>query len=147
VTGTLPNVPVTMLVPIVVLLGGSLALGVVPGFAEAVGKAAHQFIDRDGYVTQALTNAAAAPVPHVPEMHWTTLGIALGLTSAVLSFAIAFAGLYPQRFPTAVRRGAGMFGVPLRVVRRAHSGHIGDYVAWLLVGLALLGALVGVPVR
>jgi len=32
-------------------------------------------------------------------------------------------------------------------VRRAHSGHIGDYVAWLLVGLALLGALVGVPLR
>jgi multicomponent Na+:H+ antiporter subunit D len=147
VTGTLPKVPVTMLVPIVVLLGGSLALGVVPGFAEAVGKAAHQFIDRDGYVTQALTNAASAPAPHVPGMHWTTLGIALGLTSAVLSFAIAFAGLYPRRFPAAVRRGAGMAGVPLRVVRRAHSGHIGDYVAWLLVGLALLGALVGVPVR
>jgi multicomponent Na+:H+ antiporter subunit D len=65
----------------------------------------------------------------------------------LLAFTFAFAGLYPRRFPAAVRRGAGMFGVPLRVVRRAHSGHIGDYVAWLLVGLALLGALVGVPVR
>jgi multicomponent Na+:H+ antiporter subunit D len=80
-------------------------------------------------------------------MHWTTLGIALGLTSAVLSTVFAFAGLYAQRFPAAVRRGAGVFGVPLHVVRRAHSGHIGDYVAWLLVGLALLGALVGVPLR
>jgi hypothetical protein len=26
-----------------------------------------------------------------------------------------------------------------------HSGHVGDYVAWLFVGAAALTALVGVP--
>jgi multicomponent Na+:H+ antiporter subunit D len=30
-------------------------------------------------------------------------------------------------------------------LRALHSGHIGDYVAWLLVGVAVLGALVGLP--
>ena len=147
VGGTLAKVPLTMLAPIVVLLGGSLALGVVPGFAEAVGKAAHQFIDRAGYVTQAVANTSSAPVPHVPEMHWTALGVGLGLASAALSVVFAFLALYAQRFPAAMRRGAATLGVPLRGVRRVHSGHVGDYVAWLLVGLALLGALVGVPMR
>jgi len=147
VGGTLARVPLTMQIPIVVLLGGSLALGVAPGLAEAVGKAAHQFIDRGGYVSQAVTNTAGAPLPHVPDMHWTTLGVVLGLASAALAVGFAFLALYAQRFPAAIRRGAATLGGPLRVVRRAHSGHIGDYVAWLLVGLALLGALVGVPVR
>ena len=26
-----------------------------------------------------------------------------------------------------------------------HSGHVGDYVTWLMVGMALSGALVGLP--
>jgi hypothetical protein len=26
-----------------------------------------------------------------------------------------------------------------------HSGHIGDYVTWLFVGVAALGVLLGVP--
>jgi hypothetical protein len=28
-----------------------------------------------------------------------------------------------------------------------HSGHVGDYVAWLLAGVVLLAALVGLPLR
>ena len=30
-------------------------------------------------------------------------------------------------------------------LRRLHSGHLGDYVAWLLVGVAAFAALVGLP--
>jgi multicomponent Na+:H+ antiporter subunit D len=39
--------------------------------------------------------------------------------------------------------------LPLRRVltglRRVHSGHVGDYVAWLFVGIAGFTALIGVP--
>jgi hypothetical protein len=28
--------------------------------------------------------------------------------------------------------------LPLAALRAAHSGHLGDYVAWLLVGVTLL---------
>lgn len=146
VEGTLARVPVTMVVPICALLAGSLALGVVPGFAEQVGKAAHMFIDRGGYVAAALTNTAAPAVPHIPEMHWSPLGIELGVASALLSVVLAFVALYAKRLPAAVRQSGALLGQPFHVVRQAHSGHIGDYVAWLLVGLALLGALIGVPV-
>ena len=147
VEGTLNHVPVTMLVPIVALLAGSLATGLVPGFGESVGKAAHVFIDRGGYVSQSLTMAKAAPIPHISEMHWSALGLGLGFASTLLAFGIAFTALYARRLPTIVRAAATAMAPPLRVVRQAHSGHVGDYVAWFVVGIALLGGLIGVPLR
>ncbi|MEV0055620.1 hypothetical protein AB0H34_34625 [Saccharopolyspora shandongensis] len=32
------------------------------------------------------------------------------------------------------------------VLHEVHSGHVGDYVAWLLLGVTVLAALVAVPV-
>jgi len=34
-----------------------------------------------------------------------------------------------------------MLKAPLHVTHRLHSGHVGDYVAWLLLGMAAVGAL------
>jgi len=143
----LRRIPLTMLAPIVALLAGSLAVGVVPGFGESIGKAAHVFIDRHGYVGQSLANAPAAPVPHIPEMHWSPLGLGLGFASAVLAIVIAFVALYAKRLPDILRDVADVFATPLHVVRQAHSGHVGDYAAWFVVGVALLAALIGVPLR
>jgi hypothetical protein len=45
-------------------------------------------------------------------------------------------------------RCAARFGRPrsaAAVLDRVHSGHIGDYVAWLLFGLGALTALLGPP--
>jgi multicomponent Na+:H+ antiporter subunit D len=33
----------------------------------------------------------------------------------------------------------------LRGLRALHSGHIGDYVAWLVVGVAVRGVLLPLP--
>ncbi|MFD6613443.1 hypothetical protein ACFWD1_31770, partial [Micromonospora chalcea] len=67
------------------------------------------------------------------SVHWTPLGVGLGLLSTVLAVALA---------AVAVGR-PGLLVVPDGVLplRRLQSGHVGDYVAWLLVGTALLGAL------
>jgi multicomponent Na+:H+ antiporter subunit D len=147
VDGKLTHVPVTMLVPVMVLLAGCLVIGVMPGLAESFGKAAHVFLDRDGYVRQALTTAPMGSVPHVPEMHWSPLGLGLGFASAVLAVGLAFVAVYVHHFPAWVGRASSPFGRPLTVVRRAHSGHVGDYAAWFVVGVALLAGLVGVPLR
>jgi multicomponent Na+:H+ antiporter subunit D len=80
-------------------------------------------------------------------MHWSGLGLALGLCSAALSIAMAFGGLYAARLPAALRRAGLAAATPLRVVRQVHSGHIGDYVAWLLLGLAAVAGLIGLPMR
>ncbi|MDX3854530.1 complex I subunit 5 family protein [Streptomyces sp. AK02-01A] len=115
--GRLGRVPDTMLAVPAVLLAGSLATGLVPGFAVGVGHA----------VDEVLPGTLTVPP------HWSAAGVALGLLSSVLA---AGAALYAVRRPA--RHPARDWTAPLR---RLHSGHIGDYVAWLLGGMTLLGAL------
>ncbi|MGW4223211.1 complex I subunit 5 family protein [Streptomyces bauhiniae] len=116
--GLLRRVPDTMLAVPTVLLAGALVVGVVPAVARAVGRA----------VDEALH--ASAPLPP----HWTAPGVSLDLLSASLALALA-AWTLKRPVSARLRTWTG----PLR---RLHSGHIGDYVAWLLLGTVLLALLV-----
>jgi multicomponent Na+:H+ antiporter subunit D len=144
-TPSLPNVRWTMLLPVVVLLLGTLAVGVVPAVARAISSSAVGFLDRDGYVGQALHGAAPTPAAALPEAAWTVPGVALGLVSGVLAVGIAALALWAPRLPELVRRPGRALAPALVPLRRVHSGHVGDYVAWLFVGVAALAALIGVP--
>ncbi|MFF2518609.1 complex I subunit 5 family protein [Streptomyces sp. NPDC058086] len=109
----LSRVPDTMTAVPAVLLVASLAVGAVPGFAAAVGRA---------------VSGGAAPSPH-----WTLAGLLLGLTSTLLALGLAtLAVTRPKPL------GEPSWTAPLR---RLQSGHIGDYVAWMLMGTTLLAAL------
>ncbi|WP_367319120.1 complex I subunit 5 family protein [Streptomyces sp. HUAS ZL42] len=119
----LARIPDTMTVVPALLLAGSLAVGVAPGFA--------------GVVAHAVNEAGSGGV-HV-SVHWTPVGVVLGLTSTLLAVALAAVAVTRPGLPAAPD-----WALPLR---RLQSGHVGDYVAWVLVGAALLGALAlpGVP--
>ncbi|MEU6549511.1 complex I subunit 5 family protein [Streptomyces sp. NPDC046915] len=115
--GRLGRIPDTMTAVPAVLLAGALAVGVVPGFAEAVARAVDE----------------AGPAGATAAAGWTPAGVLLGLLSTLLAFALAaLAVTRPSR--TAAPAWA-------RPLRRLQSGHVGDYVAWLLLGTTLLGAL------
>jgi multicomponent Na+:H+ antiporter subunit D len=141
----LSRVRLTMIAPVLVLLAGALALGVVPGVGRAVGAAAEVFVDRSGYVAQSLQDVPAPPVEPLAEAAWTPVGVALGLLSAVLAGGFAALALWAPRLPQVLHRTARVFGPALHGLRQVHSGRIGDYVAWLFLGTAALGALVGAP--
>ncbi|WP_037671302.1 complex I subunit 5 family protein [Streptomyces griseus] len=115
--GRLTRIPATMTAVPAVLLAGALAVGAAPGLAHVVAHA----------VNEAGSGGAAAAV------HWTRAGALLGLLSTALAVGLA---------AVAVTR-PGLLSAPDRALplRRLQSGHIGDYVAWLLVGAALVGAL------
>ncbi|MDF3288176.1 complex I subunit 5 family protein [Streptomyces silvisoli] len=121
------RVPLPMLAVPALLLCGSLALGLLPGIGRQLAQAARLFTDRAGYVgaVYGYTHASAKP----PAADWTAEGIALGLASAALAVVFAAAALWgaPRDAQSVVR--------PLR---RLHSGHMGDYVSWLVVGIAVL---------
>ncbi|NEB61094.1 NADH dehydrogenase [Streptomyces diastaticus] len=114
----LGRVPDTMTAVPALLLAGALAAGAVPGFGTAVARA--------------VSGATTAGLVHT-SVHWTPLGVGLGLLSSLLAVALA---------AVAVAR-PGRLAVPGRALplRRLQSGHIGDYVAWLLVGTTVLGVL------
>jgi multicomponent Na+:H+ antiporter subunit D len=126
-----------MLAPVVVLLACGLTLGLLPGLATLAHDAAHQLLDPAGYAAAALDGVRAVPPPTQAES-WTVSGLVLGLVSVLLALIVAAAGLYADRFPRLFRRVADVVMLPFHAVRTAHSGHLGDYVVWLLLGMTLL---------
>ena len=144
VPGRLPRVRVTMLVPILVLLAGSLAVGVLPGVHTAAERAAAVFTDGAGYAHEALTGTAAPLHLPEPEGNWSASGVLLGLLSAALAVGIAAAGLWGRRIP-AHDLAAWVVRPAMTALRRVHSGHLGDYVAWLMTGMVSLAAFIGLP--
>jgi multicomponent Na+:H+ antiporter subunit D len=144
VPGRLSRVRWTMLAPIVVLLAGALAVGVLPGVHTAAERAAAVFTDAAGYASEALTGTTAPAEVPAPVANWTLTGVLLGLLSAGLAVGVAATGLWGRRVPVhavAVRAGRPV----LTALRRLHSGHLGDYVAWLMTGMVALAAFVGLP--
>ncbi|MFF6996773.1 complex I subunit 5 family protein [Streptomyces sp. NPDC008313] len=114
----LSRVPDTMTAVPALLLAASLAVGSVPGFAARVGHA----------MSEAGSGGAVVAPPH-----WTPAGVLLGLASTALALGLAaLAVTRPELL------GERAWTEPLR---RLQSGHIGDYVAWMLAGAALLGVL------
>ncbi|GGS69347.1 MULTISPECIES: complex I subunit 5 family protein [Streptomyces] len=122
-SGLLRRIPDTMTTVPAVLLAAALAVGVVPGFGALVARS---------------VNEAGSGGAHA-SAHWTAHGVLLGVASTAL--AAALAGLAVTRPGWVAAPG---WAAPLR---RLQSGHVGDYVAWLLVGTTVLGALAlpGVP--
>ncbi|WP_405982608.1 hypothetical protein [Streptomyces sp. NBC_00158] len=79
------------------------------------------------------TGRAAAAAGEAVATAWTPAGTALGLASAALACLLAATAV---RGPGgAPRRAAAALLLPLR---RLHSGLLGDYLAWLAVGMAAL---------
>lgn len=113
----LSRVPDTMTAVPALLLAGALAVGVAPGLAAAVSHA----------VNEAGSQGALVPA------HWSLPGVLLGIVSTLLA-----AGLATLAVTRPALLGEPGWAAPLR---RLQSGHIGDYVAWLLLGAVLLGVL------
>ncbi|MBO2449521.1 hypothetical protein J4573_20640 [Actinomadura barringtoniae] len=125
------KLPWTMLAPGLVLLGGALVLGLLPGHGFAV--AAEAFADPKAYqalVLHGVQPAGAAESPHP----WTIDSLLAAAVSLALAAGVAAWGLRLRH--------------PWPVVRRVrerlhdlHSGHVGDYAAWLTAGVAVLALL------
>jgi multicomponent Na+:H+ antiporter subunit D len=119
---------------------GGLALGAITPIGAHAVEAAHHFTDRHAYASLVLQHQA---LPAVPSERWvtTTQSVVWGLVTLVGSFAVAAALLYRPRLLDAAA------GRVVRPLKAAHSGHVGDYVAWLTAGVAVIGGLFAVTLR
>lgn len=128
----LSRLPWTMLLPGLVLVVSAIAAGLISDLGRGVSHAAALFVDHRGYAAAVLYGrtwrAASAAVDP-----WTPEGVGGGLVGVALAALVAVVTLY-RHAPHALR--------PLTArLRDAHSGHIGDYAAWLTVGVAFFGLL------
>lgn len=128
----LRRIPGTMLAVPALLLAGALAVGAVPALAAGAGQAGHLFAAHGTYAAAVLDGRMPAEPPAGPA-HWTGTGVVLGLVSAALGTGLALLGVWKGEGFAAPR--------PLAPLHRLQSGHIGDYVAWTVAGLALLTVL------
>ncbi|OLZ74803.1 NADH dehydrogenase [Streptomyces sp. IMTB 2501] len=133
------RIPVPMLAVPAVLLCASLGVGLLPAVGGALGRAARQFTDRTAY-TAAVYGHSVAPSSPVPDTGWSAEGVLLSLASTALATLLAAAAVWGAKWRGAARVGSVGRAVGRGVVlplRRLHSGHLGDYVAWLAVGVAV----------
>jgi multicomponent Na+:H+ antiporter subunit D len=135
-----PRTPITMLAALVALLFGGLLIGVVPDIGGAVAHAAERLVDGAGYAGQVLGGGSPTPLSPEPAAAWTGTGVWLGLLSTALALVVAAAGLWSRRM-----RWLDVTDPLMKQMHRLHSGHIGDYVAWMFAGMAVVVALVGLP--
>ncbi|MEV4238405.1 MULTISPECIES: complex I subunit 5 family protein [unclassified Nocardia] len=134
--------PITMLGAVLVLLLVALILGLPTGFTTAIGPAAATFVDPEAYRAAALLGNTTAHPGGVPQIEWSGAGLALGLLSTVLAVLIALVALH---FGTLRARGKPPIRpvtVAATALHRLHSGHVGDYAAWLVFGAAVVAGLV-----
>ncbi|MEU1271598.1 complex I subunit 5 family protein [Streptomyces sp. NPDC005799] len=111
------RIPDTMTAVPAVLLAAALAVGVGPGFADVVARSVNE--------------AGSGGV--IGSVEWTGPGVLLGLLSTGLAVGLAALAAVRPKLLTCPDWALAL--------RRLQSGHVGDYVAWVLVGAALLGAL------
>jgi multicomponent Na+:H+ antiporter subunit D len=140
--GERPNLLVMQAITLVLALLG-LAVGALTWLAERVLQAAHSFVSREDYVREVLQHRRPLPAP--PALwHTTTSSIVWSLVTLLGSALVGWASLYRARLPVTV---SGALARGLAPLRAAHSGHVGDYVAWLTFGTAVVGGLLVVTIR
>ncbi|HEX3454424.1 MAG TPA: complex I subunit 5 family protein [Gaiellaceae bacterium] len=131
------NVVRPLLVAIaVVAVAAGVAISVVPGLGQRAEYAADRFRDTSGYAARVLHGREMPAPPSLPvSIHGTSPeSLLYGVSATVVAVALALAGLYRPRLPSAL-------APPVRVLHALHSGVVGDYVTWVVVGTAVTGGV------
>jgi multicomponent Na+:H+ antiporter subunit D len=130
-----------MTAPARALAAGGLFVGLVPDLRGSIERAADRFVDRAGYAHTVLHGNAQEYVAATTASPGA-LDVVLGAVSVTGALGLAWLALAPPR-PGLHRVGIAA-GAGLARLRSLHTGYVGDYVTWLVVGAALLGGLFAV---
>jgi multicomponent Na+:H+ antiporter subunit D len=132
--------PLMLIVP-AVLLTGAVVIGLIPGAVPGIETVAARFIDHSAYATWVLRDRS----PHfsaVSPSHVEGFDYLYGAGGTVGAVAVAALTLFSA--PLRRRVPDRLLNPPraaLTALRRLHSGHIGDYIAWWTTAAALLGGV------
>jgi multicomponent Na+:H+ antiporter subunit D len=130
-----------MLLPAGILLAASIGLGCLPQLEPGLSRAARLLTQQSAYASAVLEGSGVSPAaPPVPAA-----GVLERVVPSLAALGLAALALWRDRLGPLPSGAAGRrLHVLLRPLRAAHSGRVGDYVAWLVFGLAVLGVAVAV---
>lgn len=126
--------PVWMLAPPAALLAGALALGLAPEVDDWATHAAASFQHREAYAAAVLAGEELA-VPSVEPAAPKAKDVVLSLLAVAAAIPLAALAVVRRRLPLFPRG------------RALHSGHVGDYVTWVVVGTVAFGAAFALVLR
>ncbi|SEG84101.1 multisubunit sodium/proton antiporter, MrpD subunit [Actinacidiphila yanglinensis] len=126
-------IPPMMIVVPALLIGLCATLGCLPAASRALARGARAFTSAAAY-RDAVLGAASTVTGRPPSSAWTTVGVLLGLASTALAVLLATLAVWAPRPERPLRTAVA-------AIRRLHSGHLGDYLAWLAVGVAVLSVV------
>jgi multicomponent Na+:H+ antiporter subunit D len=114
------------------LVAGSVAVLALPGALRAIGAVAADLLAPGAHAAAVLGSpvpATAAPDPDSGV--WTSGSVVAGTVAAIVAVLggrhLAAVGGQPRRWDP-------LAATPVRLLRRLHSGHPGDYTAWATLG-------------
>jgi multicomponent Na+:H+ antiporter subunit D len=131
-----PSTPVRMWVPVAALLGGAIAIGLVPGVRHAAHVAGTQ-ATAHGTIVHTVLGGATPPsvhgqLPAPPGHDWLISAFTVALAIALAGYMLGHHRVGLPSFSRIARR-------PLDALHALHSGRLGDYVALLCAGAAVFG--------
>jgi multicomponent Na+:H+ antiporter subunit D len=135
--------PLALITAALVVLG--IVISVVPGIAQRAEYGADRFRDRAGYADRVLHGIPMKTTAQLPftVVHTTLESILYGVGATLLALAVAAYGLYRHRLTLRLRP----IEPALVALKRVHSGVVGDYVMWVVLGTALLGGVWAIGLR
>ncbi len=131
------HTPIMMLIPAAALVLLGIGLTAVPGVRSLAEANANRFVEQSRYVDEVLHNARPA-MPKFPEESPLTSSIVRTGIAGALAVLLALGSVFRKRSGRALNFTRSL-ELGSAVLRQIHSGHPGDYVAWLSAGAAVLG--------
>lgn len=128
-----------LLAPPVFCIAAGIALAFVPHLRMLAAEAANRLWEQSGYLN-VVYKGAMLPQRLPADLDLSVRSAAVhGSIAAVLAFGLSLTSVFRGGLQRAFRIGAFLEGRlgPLRVIQ---SGHVGDYVTWMTMGSAVLGA-------
>ncbi len=140
---------VMMLVPAAALALAGFGLGLALGLEPLVEHFAQRFQDQPGYIATVLHHGPTnGPLSSLALPTVSISSVLYGVGATVGAAVLALVSLDRAPLAEVARRTTKhALGSGIEALRAAHSGHIGDYVAWLTVGLAAFGVAFSVALR
>jgi multicomponent Na+:H+ antiporter subunit D len=140
----IPAVMVTIAVALAVLPAGLGLLGGAPSaWADA---ASTRLLDRPGYADAVLRGRGPGALPAGETTPPSAEALGVSVLTAATAAGLALAALFSDRWPKRLRQSsASVAETIMRPLRAVHSGHVGDYAMWLVVGVAALGGWLNWP--
>ncbi|MGN6372256.1 MAG: complex I subunit 5 family protein [Solirubrobacteraceae bacterium] len=132
--------PVMLLPPVVLLLAGAV-VGLLKPLRDGMDAAAARLTDRTAYVAHVLSSGGLGH-PRAPHAPLVPRDYVLAGITVLGALAVAAAALYSGPRTSLLGQLEERTARAVVALRRLHSGRAGDYVAWLVAGLAVLGGAI-----